>query len=64
VQYVIQGLVGAVLGAVLYMVIAFYADGAVDPTFAVVLMAVCFALGALLGERGLEWLKNVIQYIW
>jgi CDP-diglyceride synthetase len=63
-KHLLEGFVGAIFGAVLFMVIVFYTDSEPNWDFAYVLMGICFIMGAALGERFLEWIKNVIQHVW
>ena len=62
--HILEGLVGAVLGAVLFLAITYWVGGEPNWTFAFVLMAICFVLGAAVGRRFLEWMRNIIEHVW
>ena len=60
---ILEGLIGAVFGAILSMVI-FYFIEEINWNFAYLIMGICFILGATLGETFLEWIRNVLKWIW
>lgn len=59
----LQGLFGALFGAVLSMVIFFWV-GDVNWSYAYLIMGICFVLGAALGHRFLEWIRDLIRALW
>ncbi len=56
-----EGLIGALLGAAIVGVIAFYVEDGVGWPLAFLVLAICFVLGALVGGRSLFWLLETLS---